>query len=92
MEGVYNDGTRSMVRRAGWGCERAAAYHDAACYCNGCLVDCIFECKLSQGVAGIIVQFRLLRMGFHGVENTLQEWVWVGSGLAMNDRWGCDGG
>ena len=31
-------------------------------------------------------------MCFHAVKDALQEWVWVGSGLAINDRWGCDWG
>ena len=91
VKGVYNDGTRSRVRiREGW-CERAAANHDAACCCNGCLVNCIIGYEVSQGIAGFIVQFQMAGMGFHSAQNALQ----VGVGrirFAMNDRWGCQTG
>ena len=37
-------------------------------------------CELSQSEAGIKAQCRIIGMGFYGVKDALQEWVWVGSG------------
>ena len=40
-------------------------------------------------MAGMKIHISMARMGFHSVKDALQEWVCVGSGLAMIDHWGC---